>query len=55
MTTQSEKEQAQDLLMQSMQHAFDKATPAECEVMSKQLERIEKLFGYEKNSWTRGA
>ncbi len=48
------KERAQDELMHAMQAAFNELTPNELrDEMDKQMERIEKLFGYEAGSWAR--
>ena len=60
MTTRKEtKQQAQAELMSTMQIAFAgiPKNPAEADVtaeMSRQMERVEKLFGYEPGSWVRG-
>lgn len=54
------KQEAQDLLMQAMQVAFngiytDLDEDAVREEMDKQMRRVEKLFGYQEGSWNRGA
>ena len=60
MTTRTEtKQQAQAELMSAMQIAF--AEPAKNpkelalrDEMSRQMARVEKLFGYAEHSWVRG-
>ena len=59
MTRKETKHQAQAELMSAMQIAFERTpkNPAEADVtaeMSRQMERVEKLFGYEPGSWVRG-
>ena len=51
------KQTAQDNLMSSMQAAFcaDELTNAARDEMDKQMKRVERLFGYESGSWSRGA
>ena len=53
------KQQAQDNLMSAMQIAFlqahdDHASSDLISEMSSQMERVEKLFGYDPGSWQRG-
>lgn len=68
MTSKYIKILAQDELMTAMQTAFDNMVPLEKadsenfvdietlqNEMSKQMARIERLFGYNANSWTRGS
>lgn len=59
-----EKQLAQEMLMSAMQCAFSQLegddVPEERKVtlgiaMSKQMERVEKVFGYKPGSWSRGA
>lgn len=64
MTKTEIKQEAQDRLMNAVQIAFYKiAEDGEhdeneaktiADEMSKQMERIEKMFGYEPKSWNRG-
>ena len=67
MTKTEAKAEARDLLLQAVLVAFDRAedmwhrqdTPeaeraAMRDVMSKELARVESLFGFEPYSWTRG-
>ena len=56
MTSKEIKQQSQDALLQSMTLAFYETdmTDKQRSVMSKQLERVEKLFGYTAGSWSRG-
>lgn len=50
------KQEAQDQLLHGMQVAFARNEDDEelREIMSKQMERVEKMFGYEPGSFTRG-
>ena len=62
MTTRQEikrleiKQTAQDSLMHAMQYAFEETDldPAARAELSRQMERIEKFFGYVPGSWSRG-
>lgn len=65
-TRKQVKEEAQDKLMQAMQVAWNHLSRAydfdESDIekvtldkeMDLQFQRVEKLFGYEKKSWSRG-
>jgi len=62
MTKTEIKHTAQDTLMSAMQTAFAgmaEENPEDIEdimeEMSKQFARVEKLFGYDTGSWSRGA
>ena len=49
------KHRSQDALMHALQTAFNDLTLEELSpVMSTEMARIEKLFGYEPYSWYRG-
>lgn len=57
MPTKTElKHDAQDILMAAMQAAFDNVPEEDAlySVMSAQMARVEKLFGYDEYSFTRG-
>ena len=56
MTSGDRKEKAQEALLLSMQMAFcnEELTQEELKLMSKQMARVEKLFGYVTYSWVRG-
>jgi hypothetical protein len=62
MTKTEAKHKAQNDLMQAMQAAFnhipENYSEEDAEILkeeaSKQMARIEKMFGYEEYSWTRG-
>ncbi len=59
MTRTEQKQQAQNNLMSAMQIAFaraydEKDSADSIAEMSRQMERVEKLFGYEPGSWARG-
>lgn len=56
MSKKETKQKAQDELMLALQTAFynEDLTDEEREEMSKQMERIEKMFGYTPGSWLRG-
>ena len=56
MTKTELKTQAKEKLLSFIQHSFydDTISKEMIEEMSKQMERVEKLFGYEPKSWARG-
>ena len=59
MTKTEIKQNAQDELMSAMQIAFTRATDESASddlvaQMSRQMARVEKLFGYDAFSWHRG-
>lgn len=63
MTKTELKHQAQNRLMSAMQAAFDHLSDEELTdelrkaingEMDRQMRRVERFFGYDENSWTRG-